>query len=202
MAITELACLRLLSPTTATTPSLLTHLKSVKEAQGFFSGHFVSHFHCLEDPSTIFLVGGWPSVQTHLKDWIPSKENQDLLQGLKDEVSVSWMWHIDLDPTARKLVETAKMIAIGRHNIKHGKREEFDGLGDVKCALEESVGDKGCVKGGWRLDRGFLADGAEEEFEEGKDAEWISFGCRESDEVRHLDLVEAFDVKHAVRLEV
>ena len=216
MAVTELACLRLSPPTTATTPSLLAHLERVKEAQEFYSGRFVRYYRCLEEPSTLFMFGGWPSIHTHMKEWIPSKENQDLLQLLKDEVSVDWMWHIDLDPTTRQSLDVARMLAIGKHMIKHGKKGKYGGLGEVKRALEQSVGDKRVVKGGWRLDRGFVPEKAEDEFEEGKDAQWVSFRCWESDEERNhftqrqgleeygqlRDFVEVFDVKHAVRLEV
>lgn len=216
MAVTELACLRLSPPTTATTPSLLTHLKQVQEAQEIYSGHSVRYYHCLEDPSTVFMVGGWSSIHTHMKEWIPSNKNQDLLQLLKDEVGVDWMWHIDLDPTAHQPLDVASILVISKHKIKHGKKEKCAGLGVVRRALEQSVGDNHVAKAGWRLDKGFVADEARDDFDEGEDAEWVSFRCCESDQDRdHLsqrqgleeygqvrDFVEVFDVKHAVRLEV
>ena len=106
------------------------------------------------------MVGGWSSIHTHMKEWIPSNKNQDLLQLLKDEVGVDWMWHIDLDPTAHQSLDVASILVIGKHKIKHGKKEKYAGLGDVRRALEQSVGDDHVAKGGWRLDKGFVADEA------------------------------------------
>lgn len=217
MAVTELALLRIHPPITAKDSSLLSHLKAAKEAMEKFSGFAFTYYHCLGDPSLILIVGGWPSVEFHMKQWLPSKDNQDLLDLLKDEVSVDWMWHVELEPEARASVEKAKTLAITRHRIKEGHGQDFEKcFKEVKGKLEGFIGGSQFVNGGWRTDRGFVNEGIEDGFKDGVSAEWVLFTgwdsqdahgafakTKEFDEYGRIrEFVDSFDVKHGVKMEV
>ena len=145
MPVTELALLRILPPSTGNepelSPTLLSHLRLAKDGMEKASGFKFYYLHCIEDPSLIFILGGWPSVQFHMEEWIPSQENQDSLKIMKGEVDVEWMFHLDLDPNERESVLGGKVIAVVRHFVKDGEREAFGRcFGEVKGNLEGYVG--------------------------------------------------------------
>lgn len=96
MAVTEIALLRFKSqvPSSATKQRLLLQ---VKKAQSEWSGYPVHFALQVEDPTLLYLFGGWDSVATHIREWIPSEINQSLLELLKDDITVEWMFHLDID---------------------------------------------------------------------------------------------------------
>lgn len=217
MAVTELALMRILPPTTATSQSLLSHLKAVKEAIEKFSGFEFTFYQCLEDPNIILVFGGWSSVEFHMEQWLPSKENQDFVQLLKDEANIEWMWHVNIEPVDRSSIENAKVIALGRHRIIDGQKETFEKrFGEVRGGLERFAGGSQLVKGGWRLHRGFVNEGVEDEFKEGTSAEWIFLTGWDSKEAhgdfskskefeefgKLRELMDSSDVKHGVKMVV
>ena len=218
MSVIELALLRLVSINTATSPPLLAHLKTAKDAMESFSGFLFSYYHCLEDPSLIFIVGGWPSAKFHWEEWIPSSQNQELLTVLKDEVEVEYMFHVDLDRKSLENVESQEIVAIGRHTIKPDGRAAFDKtFGEVKSSLETGIGGSEKVRGGWRVEKGFLK--GEELVTDGmggEEDEWVLFTGWESRDA-HMAFaktqefeeygktracVERFDIKHGVKMDV
>jgi heme-degrading monooxygenase HmoA len=216
MAVTELALLHLLPPTNATDASLLSHLRQAKSAMEASSGFPFHFFHCLEDPSLIFILGGWPSVQYHMEEWIPSKENQELLEVLKDEVEVEYMFHLDLDRKEREVPVGTVVMAFGRHFIRSGEKEGFERVfEEVKGKLEGFIGGKERVVGAWRVDWGYVNGEAPKGHEKEKE-EWVLFTGWESKE-RHMEFaqteefmaysrirafVEGADTKHGVKMEV
>ncbi|KAL9102475.1 MAG: hypothetical protein Q9163_002375 [Psora crenata] len=93
MAVTEFALLRLIPPTMITDPTFLEQLAHVKETLEAASGHPFYLLGQIEDPTYMYIIGSWPSVEEHWK-FIPSEANQRLLAMLKDFVEVSWMFHL------------------------------------------------------------------------------------------------------------
>lgn len=65
MAITELALVRLKSPDDPSTrPGMLAAI----EAQAAYSSFPVYLLTQIEDPSYVYIVGGWASTATHMRD--------------------------------------------------------------------------------------------------------------------------------------
>lgn len=61
------------------------------------------YFQTMEEPDAIFLFCEWSSVKFHMTNFDPSQENQDLLELLKDQVTLEWMFHLDIDQTQSPL---------------------------------------------------------------------------------------------------
>ncbi|KIX02151.1 uncharacterized protein Z518_08090 [Rhinocladiella mackenziei CBS 650.93] len=210
MAVTELALLRLLAGTEASSPSLLANLakaKNVMEQASRFKFHY---YHCVEDPRVIYVIGTWPSVEFHMEQFIPGQPNQEMLALLKDQVSVEWMFHSAIDQTIQPLPLGKEMVAIGRHFVKDGDKAAFEAtFARNKHELESFIGGADQVVGGFRLDTGFdpsLQGERKEEFVLftgwGSVEEHFAFarteGFERYQQIRnHLD---GADIKHAVPL--
>jgi quinol monooxygenase YgiN len=89
MTVTELAILPLTHPLTNDSPALpsalilkLLKARSVLES---VSGHSFHYFQQVEDPSIIYILGSWDSVAAH-GSFLPSSENQNLLELFKDDI--------------------------------------------------------------------------------------------------------------------
>ncbi|KZT38270.1 hypothetical protein SISSUDRAFT_1047212 [Sistotremastrum suecicum HHB10207 ss-3] len=75
---------------------LLAQLKSGGAAQAQWSNYPVYFFSDVEQPSTIYLVGGWDSVDAH-EEWIVSSKNQKIMAGLIPLLDVKDLSHIQGD---------------------------------------------------------------------------------------------------------
>ncbi|PLB53574.1 hypothetical protein P170DRAFT_435172 [Aspergillus steynii IBT 23096] len=151
MAITELALVRLKSPDDSTTRA---GMLAAIEAQAAYSTFPVYLLTQIEDPSYVYIVGGWASTATHMQDWIASEINQKVLTALQDHVEVCWMMHVDIDPGEPdgRLPLDAPVLAIGRHFIADGRKEDFGRTFDAtKSHLQRFAAPHG-VRGGWRIE--------------------------------------------------
>jgi hypothetical protein len=125
-----------------------------------------------EDPSYIYLLGGWDSVVEHLEAWIPSQTNQELLTALKDEIEVVWMFHVEeIDyfellgvnlgmgktEKQRNLVGSSEpeitRISFGRYLINERSDREIASLLGARLATITASAERTCVLAGWRIDR-------------------------------------------------
>ena len=202
MAVTELSLLRILSPSARgrgeLASHLLDHLRLAKDAMEKASGFKFYYLHCIEDPSIIFITGGWPSVQFHMEEWIPSAENQKLLKLMEREVDVEWMFHLDLDPEDRKSLFGRKVVAVGRYVVKEGERDDFMKVYDeINGKLVVIVRGEDMVKAGWRIDRGYVK--GDEYRREKEDEEFVSFTGWESIE-KHLNIGKREEFKKTSRI--
>ncbi|KAH8424489.1 uncharacterized protein LDX57_002240 [Aspergillus melleus] len=168
MAITELALVRLKSPDDSSTRS---GILAAIEAQAAYSTFPVYLLTQIEDPSYVYIVGGWASTATHMQDWIASEANQRLLTALQDRVEVCWMIHVDIDPVdwkrlppsagasrpdAREPDERvpldAPVLAIGRYFIADGRKEDFGRTFQATKSHLQQFAAPQAVRGGWRIE--------------------------------------------------
>jgi hypothetical protein len=238
MPVTELALLCLLPGTTLS--SLRSNLVEAKEVMESFSNNLsktISHpsenpthisssdlpqappssgphqFHFYtqhEDPTKLYILGSWPSAALHNNAFLPSAENQALLEKVKDQVEVEWMVHIELEQSTIPL--DAPTLAIGQHWItpsnNAGFEEAFD---DNKHHLEHFSTRK--IAGGWTHEKDERPDGGERDvfvlFSGWDDVDHHhSFEKEEPERFKEYSkIIEwidggGFEVKHAVQVEL
>lgn len=105
--------------------------------------------------------------------WIPGETNRGLMEELKGDVDVRWMFHVGVEPGEVSRVvgsagESGKgqengVVALGRYfvNDRRGFEGAYDaGVGALKAEVR---GGKGGVASGWREDAGFEAGGGGED---------------------------------------
>lgn len=120
------------------------------------SGYKFHYFHCQEDPEIIFILGAWPSVDFHMQEFIPGQSNQEMLALLKDQITVEWMFHLDIDQTTIPLPVDRGFMAIVRHFIKDGDKTSFEStFRDNRSEMDSFIGGADRVVGGFRIDQGF-----------------------------------------------
>lgn len=228
MPVTEFAILPLTHPLTKENPSLpstlIQKLKTARTVLETASKHSFHYFQEVEDPSVIYIIGKWDSPTTH-GIFLPSPENQRLLEGLKDDVVMQHedpgkkisMWHLDTDvfivPASKeelkaeenlKWVFTAPVVSCNRHFVPKDKKDGFEKkFNEVRYLLEEFTKPY-FVVGGWRI---------EKESEEKE--EWVLFSGFESVEhhmkfaktegfAKYRELVafvDGFEVRHLRAIE-
>jgi heme-degrading monooxygenase HmoA len=214
MLVTELALLPLTHNLNQETPNLPASLKqkfiSAKQVLEKASGHKFYFFQQVEDPSIIYIIGSWESPQAHAT-FLPSAENQELLELFKDDIIVEekdekkmTMWHLDADVFSGvneevKSVFTAPVISLNRHFVPRDKKAGFVKKFDEVKGLLEDFTTPYQVVGGWRI---------EKEAEEKE--EWVLFSGFGSVEKHHefakteafvryreiVEFVEGFELKH------
>ncbi|KAJ4296753.1 hypothetical protein N0V90_006801 [Kalmusia sp. IMI 367209] len=156
-------------------PRVLAHAKKLMEdftCRSFFI------FEGIEQPGHIFILGEWASVEQHMKEWIPSPQNQGLLKDLEHLVNVDWLFHLDIAfgslPISRQVLGTGQelfaertdgdairpiVFSCGIQVMDTSKRPGFETtFNKGKPCLEAHT--LGHVSSGWRVD----ADAGREEF--------------------------------------
>lgn len=162
MAITEIAQLRLLPPTTADDASLRSKLAHAKAVMEKYTGRNFLYLQQIEDPSIVYVIGEWDSLDQHMNGFIPAAENQALLESLKDELTVDWLLHLDVAQATLPLLKInteADVISIGRHFIKSGEKDSFARAFESNKRFLQDYVTEGTIGGGWRVDK---EDGKEE----------------------------------------
>lgn len=168
MAVTELARLHLTNNKSLDSPgneTVQAQLLSAIKSQAQYAGYPVYLFTEVEDPSYVYLLGGWNSMVEHMEKWIPSEENQKILLSIKDSVEVAWLQHIDIDPGLQHLSTanddetggntiplTAPVIAVGRYFVQDSKRGDFQEAFYAYRHHLEALTAPRSLSSGWRLD--------------------------------------------------
>ncbi|KAH3979547.1 hypothetical protein HBI24_000620 [Parastagonospora nodorum] len=214
MAVTEVALLRILPGGTAEDPNLRFNLAYAKDVMQRYTNNTFYYFQQIEDPSYIYIIGEWESLDQHMNHFIPSAGNQALLERLKDQLTVEWLLHADVSHAGLPLPKTeAEMtnaregklaMSVGRHFVKDGQRENFQNTFDANRAKLQDYVTEGTIGGGWRVDK------------EDDKAEWFLM-CPWTSVEQHLDFaktegfqkytqdkehLESADVKHAKLLDI
>lgn len=154
MGVTELALLRAIPPHTASCSDILPSLRMAKAALESFDKRPFFFYSDLDDPSLIYIIGSWPSVEQHMGEYLPSPVNQECLQLMKDQVQVEWMFHLDID--WRQIPFDEPSLTLIRQSVKRSKRVFFQEvvIGN-KVGLSSQLGRHVKTVGGWRVDQGF-----------------------------------------------
>lgn len=97
MTIIEFALLNLPPPTTSTTPALLANLVPVTSIIQASSGLPTRFFSSRHDPHTMFVIGGWPSVEAHRDGFEGSEAQQGLWPLLDGMMGIEWMEYFDVE---------------------------------------------------------------------------------------------------------
>jgi hypothetical protein len=155
MAITELALLHLNDG--AVDAALKDTLRQAKQAMEATTHDRFYLYTQVEDPTYIYLVGSWDSLAQHYESWIPSQQNQELLERARGRLDVKWMFHVDLDQrrtgTGDIMPFSAPVLMITRFFVRPERTAEFRHLfEEKKDVLAEGVATRG-VSGGWRIER-------------------------------------------------
>jgi quinol monooxygenase YgiN len=214
MTITEVALLRLAPGVDADDPTLRANLAEAKRVMEKYTGNTFYYFRQIEDPSLIYIIGEWESLDQHMNHFIPSADNQAMLDLLKAQVTVEWLLHAGVShanlPLPRSDAEMARalegetVISVGRHFVKDDQKKEFQQVFEANKGYLQDFITEGKLGGGWRVDNG---DGKEE---------WILI-CPYTSFEQHLDFantdefqkyvqikehIDGADIKHAKLLSI
>lgn len=165
MTITEIALLRLSPDVSLNDASLCSTLAHAKTVMQTYTGRTFYYLQQVEDPTYIYIIGEWDSLSQHMNDFIPSSDNQAVLESLKGLLTVDWLQHIDVShvnlplPSAGTNKQSAPVYGIARHFVKSGQRELFQQTFDVEMHHLQDFVIEGKIGGGWRIDK---EDGKEE----------------------------------------
>lgn len=155
MSVLELAIFSIKSPHTVATPSLQSALKNALQVLDTASGSTFNLLQQIEDPSILYLLGSWSSVEAH-KEFLVSAENIALLEAVKELINVDLMLHAQIDKTTLPLA--APFIIISRTVVKAGEKEGFEAvLGATRDYVAEHTKPY-LAAGGWRVDEGVVGE--------------------------------------------
>jgi heme-degrading monooxygenase HmoA len=161
MRVTELIIFRLLPSFTITNPEVLSVLSISKQTLQNYTRLPWTGYNSIEDPSLLYILGGWPSIEVHLEEFDPSPQGERLRQLAAPFLQLESYFHIDVDPLTLALNE--RTLSIGRNFVEPEKKCKFEEVYEkVKHYLEAFIGRKELVKGGWRIDKDPAKRGEEE----------------------------------------
>lgn len=167
MPITEIALLHLAQNVAINEESLQSKLKHAKTVMQNYTGRTFYYLQQVEDPTYVYIIGEWSSLDQHMRDFIPSPDNQALLESLRNLLSVDWLLHIDAPhadlplPGADAAKESSPVYAIVRHFVRDGQKEHFQRTFEAEKHHLQDFVTEGSIGGGWRVDR------------EGEKDEWV-----------------------------
>jgi heme-degrading monooxygenase HmoA len=206
MTVTELALLHFF-PGVVLDDTLLEHLRLANISVEKLTGYNCHYYTQSEDPSFLYIIGEWESVSQHIKEWIPSKENQAVMELLADKVEVVWMYHLDVQPNNLPLGDP--VVAVTRHFVPTAKKEDFRQAFEEGRNILVSLASPQKLDGGWRIDK--EADDEEEwVIFSGWDSveQHMNFGQTHGDEImgypwygRIQDSLDGIELRHLRKLE-
>lgn len=212
MGVTELAILYLTPNASLTSQAFrakLLHSKKVMEAALGVSGRRFVYYQSIDDPAVLYLLGDWQSASEHWNHFIPSPENQQLLDLLKDDFDIPRivMYHVDV-PNAQVPAD-AQVISIGWYRVRSVDKARFaeHAFSDDAKRSDERMGHEKKPAGGWRIE---TSAGREDEEEWVRFRGWDSLEdhqkiiqteptSQEGDDIHGLVLES--EVKHGVRID-
>jgi hypothetical protein len=195
MAIIELAHVKLLGGISTSDPGLRQNMQKVTDViEGY--NHLKTLFYVeVEDPSILYVVGAWESQDQHRKGFNGSRDQDKILELVKDQMDIDWMYYVDVEQSAIPL--DAPILEIKKYTLRaNADKQMFNkALAEERLNLEART--KGSV-GGWNIPKSH-----------GEEAVWVQFsGWKSVND--HADdaannrsaesLVEKVDVKHATRV--
>ncbi|KPI40946.1 uncharacterized protein AB675_10599 [Cyphellophora attinorum] len=117
----------------------------------------------LKETVDVLIIGGWPSVDFHVRTWLPSPENQALLVEIGNSgATTRWMWHVDRRrEDLEGLLTSAAASSPGGlhlHRLVIDNPEMMEKAEVLLADLQGGVGVRGVVSA-WRIDPGYWAEG-------------------------------------------
>ena len=143
MPVLELAQLRLLPGKDLQDKILISALRRASKAMEDFSGCPFYFLHSIDNSNKVYVLGEWPSVEAHVKNFIPGEENQNIVNEVKDKIEIVRLGHFDV--RLEQIPTKASGIKIVWWVMSPG---------EVKTKYEtvfKRNNEKGHV-GGWRVD--------------------------------------------------
>ena len=150
MPVLEILAVRLCEGVSPTDPSLLQNLSTVRDYVKSNS----KFYHCIEDPSIIYIIGQWASLAAH-KQWLDSPERPKVLKAQEDQLDFVWMIHMDAE-SIEELPLKAPVMSIARLFVKNEGThvEDFEKTAmQQRPRLLETTRPYPVVSG-WRIDSG------------------------------------------------
>ncbi|KAF3053144.1 hypothetical protein E8E11_010545 [Didymella keratinophila] len=159
MTVIEIALLHLSQGVTISDPDVRSKLAHARSVMQEHTGRNFYYLQRVEDPSYIYVIGEWDSLDQHMNDFIPSADNQALLEDLKGLLSVDWLLHIDAShadlplPVPSKNQAQASVYGLVRHFVKNGQRAKFQETYENEKRHLQAFVTEGTIGGGWRVDK-------------------------------------------------
>ncbi|KAI1615574.1 hypothetical protein EDD36DRAFT_433133 [Exophiala viscosa] len=110
MAIIELAHISLKNGQKATDSQLTTNLKEVKRVIEEYSKLQTLFYEQIDDPSVLFVVGGWESKERHQDGFTGSPEQNKILSLVENQMDIDWMHYVDVEQEHLPLVAPVLVI--------------------------------------------------------------------------------------------
>ncbi|KAF2004811.1 hypothetical protein P154DRAFT_19323 [Amniculicola lignicola CBS 123094] len=127
-------------------PSLLKNLSDVRERLQTNS----VFYHCIEDPSLIYILGLWPSLEAHRR-FLNSPERDEVLGAQESQLGFEGTVHMELD-TMDSLPLDAPVMAMARLFIQDDCVDAFTrGLAEYRQTFIDGAKPYNVVDG-WRID--------------------------------------------------
>lgn len=143
MPVLELAQVRLLPGRTLHDETLISAFRQASKAMQDFSNHPFYFLRSIDNLNIIYVLGEWPSVDAHVKDFIPGEENQDIVNKVKDRVEIVRLGHFDV--RLEQVPTSADKIRFIRWVMSPGEvKANYEKI--FKRTKEEGY------MGGWRVD--------------------------------------------------
>ena len=146
MTIIEFVHLQLLNDQTSTSSDILTAIPSCVSTMSSASGHPSIFLSDLTDKSKMYVIGEWPSQEAHQEKFNGSKEQAELIEGIKELMEITWMEYVAVhikqlgDIMERKFL----VVVIAECGDLKGSAEARRG---VEQAIKQNV--QGRVVTGW-----------------------------------------------------
>ncbi|KAF2662315.1 hypothetical protein K491DRAFT_585862 [Lophiostoma macrostomum CBS 122681] len=145
MPVLEVTQLRL-KGVAADDPSLLESLSMVR-GKLQTSSRFYS---CVEDPTLIFILGIWPSLEAH-HEFLASPARDEILGPQEELLDFQWSIHMPLDGTA-SLPLDAPVLSIAKIAVKEDCVDAYDKAAAKDAQLLATHTRPYNVVNGWRCD--------------------------------------------------
>jgi heme-degrading monooxygenase HmoA len=148
MGVLELTLLRLKPGISHTDPTLLANLRDIR-AEIKTNSRF---YHCIEDPSLLYILGLWPSQESH-NAFLASADAARILGPQEHQTEFLWGMHAELD-SMQSLPLKAEVLAISRESVRLESAEKYE---EDMAAKEQKIRDATAphpVVRVWRIDAG------------------------------------------------
>ncbi|RDW91633.1 hypothetical protein BP5796_02798 [Coleophoma crateriformis] len=147
MPILEVLQVRLKPGTSPQDPTLLANLRMVRSRIGTNSRFYI----CIEDPTLLFILGQWPTLDAH-RNFLKSPERDEILSAQDDQLEFRYMIHLEFGGM-ETLPLHAPVMALARLFINPEGKHPNQFLVKVQKHRHVIVdGSQAAVVDGWRVD--------------------------------------------------